>query len=556
MTVYLGAAAVLLVLAVLAVIVISRAYTKFFVSINPDEFVIHYGRGGRIKHSGRGVSFFCWPGETYIAVPSTIRDVNYCADQITLEKQGVRVQGFLAYRIDDFELAYQTLDLRSRSARVLLSAEKSIEATDYSTKTSEQVFKLDPDDPLAKTDLILRRLAESVVRHEVSNKTVDQMIGERESVIDSMKEQIAPTVAKWGLVVETIEFTEVWIRSKTLFQDMQADYRNQIRKRAEQSTSETERLITETRLENEREVARLNAEAKREERIVASKEQLAARDAEIKNTQILREKELALAVRLQEQEEENRVRLIALQKEKEFEILAKEDELKQQQIMARKQYELLRQAEEQKLRLDEQQKEHEYNLAREEARRKMILEEEETRKEQKRLEREVLQLALQQSIDKVKSEAEVSHIRSESESNKIISLAKARKEKGLIEAEATIKEGEVIALNERLITEVRNEVGPANLQAMIIEQLTSMASNMKVDEVNWINMDGNGKSPLGIIPDNIMQLMTVFKGMGVDLGAILPQKEKKRKDTTEVVPKQKNLIPESKRVNPTSKDAA
>jgi regulator of protease activity HflC (stomatin/prohibitin superfamily) len=552
---YLVAVAVIVLLAVAMVALLTVAYRKFFVSINPDEFVIHYGRGGKIKHSGRGVSFFCWPGETYIAVPSTIRDVNYCADQITLEKQGVRVQGFLAYRIDDFELAYQTLDLRSRSARVLMSAEKSIEATDYSTRTSETICKLDPNDPLAKTDLILRRLAESVVRHEVSNKTVDQMIGERESVIDSMKEQIAPTVAKWGLVVETIEFTEVWIRSKALFQDMQAEYRNEIRKKAEQSTSETERLITETRLENEREVARLNAEAQREERIVASKEQLTARDAEIKNNQVLREKELEMARRIQEQEEENRVHLVALQKEKEFELLAKEDELKQQQIMARKQYELLRQAEEQKLRLDEQQKEYEYNLAVEEARRNMIVEEEQTKMEQRKLERELLQIALEQSVDKAKNEAEIRHLASQSECNKIISLAKARKEKGLIEAEAAIKEGEVVALNEKLITDVRNEVGPANLQAMIIQQLTSMASNMKVDEVNWINMDGNGKSPLGIIPENIMQLMTVFKGMGVDLGAILPQKESKNK-TKNAAAQKKNLIPPKASTNGNNKDVA
>ena len=270
MTIYIGGVIAVIVVGIILSILAITVYNKFFVSINPDEFVIHYGRGGRIKHTGRGVSFFCWPGETYIAVPSTIRDVNFVADQITSEKQGVRVQGFLAYRIDDFELAYQTLDLKSRSAKILMSAEKCMEATDYTTKTSETIFKLDPNDRLAKTDLILRRLAESVVRHEVSNKTVDQMIGERETVIDSMKEQIAPTVAKWGLTIETIEFTEVWIRSKTLFQDMQAEYRNEIRKKAEQSTCETEKEVTETRLENEREIARLNAEAQREERIVAS----------------------------------------------------------------------------------------------------------------------------------------------------------------------------------------------------------------------------------------------------------------------------------------------
>jgi len=532
MAIYIGVGASVLVLLILITLGIVSAYRKFFVSINPDEFVIHYGRGGLIKHSGRGVSFFCWPGETYIAVPSTIRDVNYCADQITVEKQGVRVQGFLAYRIDDFELAYQTLDLRSRTARVLMSAEKSIEATDYSTKTSETVYKLDPNDPLAKTDLILRRLAESVVRHEVSNKTVDQMIGERESVIDSMKEQIAPTVAKWGLTVETIEFTEVWIRSKTLFQDMQAEYRNEIRKKAEQSTSETEREVTETKLENEREIARMDAEAKRDSRIVASKEQLAARDVEIKNAQELRDKEVAMEDHLRRQEEENKNRLLQLQKQKAFELMAKEDQLKQQQVLLRKQYMLEQQEEEQKIRLDEQHKKEEFDLAVEEAARKLMIEEEETRLEQARLDKEVSRLALDKTLEEERNVVAIEEMKSEFEAGNIISLAKARKERALIQAEASEKEGEVVAKNELLITEVRNQVGPANIQSKIVEQLTDMASNMKVDEVNWVNMDSNGKSPLGIIPENIMQLMTVFKGMGVDLGGILPQKKSKKKSET------------------------
>jgi regulator of protease activity HflC (stomatin/prohibitin superfamily) len=531
MTIYIGGAIAFLVFGIIVTVLAVTAYNRFFVSINPDEFVIHYGRGGRIKHTGRGVSFFCWPGETYIAVPSTIRDVNYVADQITCEKQGVRVQGFLAYRIDDFQLAYQTLDLKSRSARVLMSAEKCIEATDYSTKTSETTYNLDPNDRLAKTDLILRRLAESVVRHEVSNKTVEQMIGEREAVIESMKEQIAPTVAKWGLVIETIEFTEVWIRSKTLFQDMQAEYRNEVRKKAEQSTCETERQVTETRLENEREIARLNAEAQREERIVASREVLIARDVEIKNTQALREKELALAMHLQKQEEDNKNKFLRLQKENAFEILAREEELKQQQLISRKQYELERQCEDQKIRLDEQTKQEELNTAIEEAARRLMIIEEQSKMEKTRLEREVAQVELEKALDEERNLIAIEELKSAYEAGNIINLAEARKQRALIAAEATEKEGQVFAQNERLLTEVRNEVGPANLQSMIIAQLTDMASNMKVDEVNWVNMDGNGKSPLGIIPENIMQLMTVFKGMGVDLGAILPKKESKK--TTE-----------------------
>lgn len=529
MTLYLVVGGAILLLVGAFIALFSWAYYKFFVSVRPDEYVIHYGRGGRVKHCGRGISFFCWPGETYIAVPSTLRDVNFCADQITKEKQGVRVQGFMAYRIDDFEKAYQTLDLRSRSAKVLLSAESNVTNNEYASKNRETTFKLDPNDALAKTDLVLRRLAESVVRHEVSNKTVEEMISEREAVIESMKDQIAPTVARWGLVVETIEFTEVWIRSKSLFENLQAEYRNEMRLKAEQSTAATEQDIAESRLASEKEIARISAETQRCQRVTTSKEQLTAREVEIKNNELVRQKELAMEQTLREKELENQKRTELLQQEKLYEQQKREEELRQQQVLIEREHELIRLQEEHKLHVDEQQKQEELKRKEAETQRQLMEMAEEAKLQQAQLERQRAEVALQKALEAEKQALEVKRLQAEQEAAGIIELSEANRERAIREAQAREKLGAVEAENERKKVEARNVINSQQLQALFIQQLSAMASNMKVDEVNWFNMGGEGKSPLGIIPENILQMLGIFKGMGINVEGLLPAGGQDRK---------------------------
>ncbi|MBI3892717.1 MAG: hypothetical protein HY303_14440, partial [Candidatus Wallbacteria bacterium] len=285
--------------------VVLLAFKRFYVTVGPDEYVVHYRRG-KVRHQGRGISFFCLPYDTFLKVPGSLRDVNFVADQITKEKQGVRVQGFLAYRISDFEKAYQNLDLRSGVIRSLPKIEDNIKNKDYESKTREAFVRLDPSDPLAKTDEILRRLAESVVRHEVSNKTLTEMITEREVVVQSMREQVMSTVHEWGLSVDTIEFAEVWIRSKELFEHLQADYRNQVRLSAQNSTAETNKEIAAKQMESDKSIAMMTAAAEREKRVIATQEEMHASEAELATRRAVKEKESQVSQHLQLLEKENK----------------------------------------------------------------------------------------------------------------------------------------------------------------------------------------------------------------------------------------------------------
>jgi regulator of protease activity HflC (stomatin/prohibitin superfamily) len=437
------------------------AFRNFYVAVDPDEFVVHYRRG-EVIHSGRGLSFFCFPYDTYLKVRSTIRDINFCADQITIEKQGVRVQGFLAYKVSDFDVAYQCLDLKSRSMKVLQQCSDNIEVTDYEGKNQECMIHLDPQDPLAKTDMVLRRLAESVVRHEVSNKTVDEMISEREAVIQSMKTQLQETVRDWGLEIDTIEFTEVWIRSKELFESLQAEYRNEMRLKAANSNAITERSIAEQRMASEREVATLEAQNERLRRVTESEQRRAARETEIANQ--------AEVTKL-ETEEDARVQRQRMQVDRELQEMNKQKEI-----------------------------------------------------EAVELERQKAEVEAKAAYERQQALAEQRQVEVEARRKEIQTLAQAEREKAQQVAAAVLERGQADAEVLRLQIEAENTTQPAQLQKLFVKELPRIAESMRVKDIRWVNLASGGQGgddPLGMVPRTIANMMGVFQGMGLNLDGLM-----------------------------------
>ncbi len=80
-------------------------------------------------------------------------------------------------------------------------------------------------------------------------------------------------------------------------------------------------------------------------------------------------------------------------------------------------------------------------------------------------------------------------------------------------------------------------INEAMILQELVKQLPAIASSMKVGEISWLNMGGgngkNGDSPLGIIPKNLLQIMTLAKTFGLDIeglidsvrGKKIPQKD-------------------------------
>jgi regulator of protease activity HflC (stomatin/prohibitin superfamily) len=178
--------------------------------------------------------------------PSTIQRVRFEASQITKENQGIRVQGFVVWKIADPERAYQNLDLSETNS------------------------------PLAVTSSHLKEIAESVVRHTVSNMTIEETLRKRETMIAGLKEQLVEVVEDWGISVETIEIRDVYIESATVFENMQATFRQEVRLEAETVTLATDEKIANEKLRSEESISRQRADSRTRSEIFESERALEA----------------------------------------------------------------------------------------------------------------------------------------------------------------------------------------------------------------------------------------------------------------------------------------
>jgi len=232
-------------------IAIYAMFRRRYVTVSPSEYVIHTGRGGKVLHQGLGQSFFCSPFDTYMVFPSTIQRVQFEASQITKENQGIRVQGFVVWKIADPELAYKSLDLSGTES------------------------------PLEVTSQHLKEIAESVVRHSVSNMTIEETLRKRETMISGLKRQLIEVVKDWGISTETIEIRDVYIESERLFENMQAPHRQKVRLEAETVTLETEEKIANEKLRSDESIARQRADTQTRTKIFESEKALEAQRQKI-----------------------------------------------------------------------------------------------------------------------------------------------------------------------------------------------------------------------------------------------------------------------------------
>lgn len=188
-----------------------------YVTVNPSDYAIVFKNGDIIKE-GRGFRFYCTPRIQYVIIPGNVKNITFVADQISKENQGVEVSGFAIWKVGDPKKIYQSFD-----------------------------FKMG-NDTLDQVSTFLKDVVESAIRHMVANMTIEEVLRKRGTIILQLKKELEYISEQWGIVVDTIEIKNVKIQSKTLFENMQAQFRNMVRLEAETNTIETERQIEEQRI--------------------------------------------------------------------------------------------------------------------------------------------------------------------------------------------------------------------------------------------------------------------------------------------------------------------
>jgi flotillin len=218
------------------------------VTAKPSEYLVHM-RGGRVRRrsTGQGASCFKLPWDSVAVIPTTINRLQFTADQVTLEKVGMRVTGLAVYRIVEPEIAFRMLNFS------------------YAERASQKLAD------------IMREMFVGATRRHVANLRVeDVMTRRKDAIAGELMAELAPvldgrgrvddsTSMGWGVVLDTVEIQDVRVLSEEVFANMQATYRAELAARAREAELEREATVAAREAEHERalEKARLEAEAER-----------------------------------------------------------------------------------------------------------------------------------------------------------------------------------------------------------------------------------------------------------------------------------------------------
>lgn len=258
------------------------------VTAKPSEYLVHM-RGGRIRRrsTGQGASCFKLPWDSVAVIPTTINRLQFTADQVTLEKVGMRVTGLAVFRIVEPEIAFRMLNFS------------------YAERASQKLAE------------ILREMFVGATRRHVANLRVEDVMTRRKDAIAAeLLTELAPvlegrgrvddsTSMGWGVVIDTVEIQDVRVLSEEVFANMQATYRAELAARAREAELEREALVAAREAEHQRalEKARLEAEAERAVRLEAARSaELERQVRRLEAQQLLDAQEHATALLRQEQE--------------------------------------------------------------------------------------------------------------------------------------------------------------------------------------------------------------------------------------------------------------
>merc|ERR1712166_243477 len=210
-------------------ILAARNFAPTLKSSDPNEWLIVI-RDGCQRLAGVGLKAWVSPMETCVTFPSMLTKVSFEAMQTTKEMQGVKVTGFAIFS-------------------VLRTEDGPFRYYKYVQGAGQQ---------LAEDNL--KRMAESLMRKHVATTALDSVLRGREELREAVKEEMLVTTKGWGVWLETLEIKDVQICSTSLFEDLQAEYRQDTHVRAEQIRLQSSKILAEQRAAHDEGMAILNSE--------------------------------------------------------------------------------------------------------------------------------------------------------------------------------------------------------------------------------------------------------------------------------------------------------
>ena len=174
------------------------------VIVPPNAHVVHTRRGRpKPLHIGLGTSFRYNPAtDAFLVVPGTMQTILINAQCICRELQGLVVQGYVQWIVDDFATAYQKLDFS------------------------------DTDDPMRVVNVQLREQAEAAIKDKVATMSIDDVLSDKQPIIEELTarlravaEGIEDADAGLGLRIVTVQIKEAVVASRQVWETLQQPFR-------------------------------------------------------------------------------------------------------------------------------------------------------------------------------------------------------------------------------------------------------------------------------------------------------------------------------------------
>jgi hypothetical protein len=184
------------------------------VLVPPNAFVVHTRRGrAEPVHMGLGISFRFNPyKDSYLVVPGTMQTILLSAYCICRELQGVVVQAYVQWIVEDIATAYRKLDFGDRA------------------------------DPMRLVNLQLKEQAEAAIKDKVATMSVHEVLSDKQPIIEELTTRLRDVAeGGLGLRIVTVQIKEAIVSSTRLWENLQKPYRaeqSQIARLAELNAEE------------------------------------------------------------------------------------------------------------------------------------------------------------------------------------------------------------------------------------------------------------------------------------------------------------------------------
>lgn len=193
------------------------------VIVPPNAFVVHTRKGvNKPLHCGLGISFsYDSYKDAFLVVPAAMQTIIINANCICKERQGVMVQAYVQWVIDDFNKAYRKLDFS------------------------------DNIDPMKITNTQLQQQAEATVKDTVAGMSIDDVLADKQPIIQELTRRLRGVAEGnkgedgLGLRIVTVQIKESIVSSAKLWETLQRSFRSEREKEARLAEIMNESIVRE-----------------------------------------------------------------------------------------------------------------------------------------------------------------------------------------------------------------------------------------------------------------------------------------------------------------------